>query len=201
MRKMRKMILFVAALLLITSAGVGVQAQNTEKKETEKKEMTTADAWRKALPESEQTSEAPIIVMDDSRDNVEARETPAQIETRVLDLERRLMEAFKGRDADTLKYLLADGFIPAGANITEAQSDKTRFIEWATKNSELKSYTIEKTTVRVYPTAAVVTIRYKGQAVVAGSLVDANFVATDVWVKRGKQWQAASHHVSQLSKP
>ncbi len=199
---MQKMILVIIAVLLITAANISVYTQNTDKKETEKKETTTADAWRQALPANEQTYDTPApVVMEESRDNVEAKETPAQIEKRILDLEGRLMQALLKRDSVTLKYLLADGFMPAGVNITESQSDKTRFIEWAVKNLELKSYTVEKTTVRVYPTTAVVTVRYKRQANIAGSPSNGDFVATDVWVKRGKLWQAVSHHVSQLSKP
>lgn len=190
---MRKMILAVAAILLVTSASV--QAQKTEKKET-----TTADAWRQALPESE-TANAPFIEMAESTDNVEPRETAAQVEKRILELEGRLMEAFKQRDSVALKQLLADDFVPAGANITEAQADKTRFIEWTLKNSELKSYAVEKTKVRVFPASAIVTAYYKQRITVAGAPVETNFIVTDVWVRRAKQWRAVSHHVSQLPKP
>jgi ketosteroid isomerase-like protein len=199
---MQKMILVITTFLLITAANISAYAQTPEKKEPEKKEATTADAWRQALPTNEQTYDSPApVVMEESTDNVEVRETAAQIETRILDLERRLMEAFKKRDSATLKQLLADDFVPAGANITESQSDKTRFIEWALKNSELKSYAAEKTKVRVYPSSlAIVTTYYKQQTVIGGVPTEVDFTATDVWVKRKKQWQAVSHHVSQLPK-
>jgi len=196
---MQKMILIIATLFLITSASIDAHAQSTEKKEPEK--ITAVDAWRQALPESEQTSNTPVVVMDESTNRVEARETPEQVEERILDLEQKLMEALKGRDSVALKYLLADDFIPAGVNITAAQPDKARFIEWSLKNLEIKSYTVEKTTVRVYQSTAVVTVQYKRQAAVAGVPSDGNFIATDVWVRRGKQWQAVSHHVSPLPKP
>ena len=196
---MQKMILIIATLFLITSASIDAHAQNTEKKEPEK--TTAVDAWRQALPESEQTSNTPVVVMDESTNRVEVRETPEQVEERILALEQKLMEALKGRDSVALKYLLADDFIPAGVNITAAQPDKTRFIEWSLKNLEIKSYTVEKTTVRVYQSTAVVTVQYKRQAAVAGVPSDGNFIATDVWVRRGKQWQAVSHHVSPLPKP
>lgn len=196
---MQKMILIIATLFLITSASIDAHAQNTEKKEPEK--TTAVDAWRQALPESEQTSNTPVVVMDESTNRVEVRETPEQVEERILALEQKLMEALKGRDSVALKYLLADDFIPAGVNITAAQPDKARFIEWSLKNLEIKSYTVEKTTVRVYQSTAVVTVQYKRQAAVAGVPSDGNFIATDVWVRRGKQWQAVSHHVSPLPKP
>lgn len=200
---MRKMILVIMpALLLIALAGASASAQGTEKKETEK--TTTLDAWRQALPDGDQSPNIPPrVAMGDSKDNVEAEETPAQIEKRILDLERRLMEALKLRDAATLQRLLADDFILAGMNLTgtASQPDKTRYIEWALKNLELKSYNLEKTTVRVYASTAIVTFNFKRQASVAGSPADGDFMVTDVWVKRGKRWQAAAHHISPLPKP
>jgi len=200
-RPMKKMILVITILLLTTLASVSVQAQAPEKKDSDKKEATTADAWRQALPEGEQPSNvAPVYVMEESTDNVETRETETQIEKRILDLEGRLMEALKRRDSVALKQLLADDFIPAGLNITELQSDKNRYIEWALKNLELKSYTVGKTTVRSYRTTAVVTVHYKRQAIVAGSPSDGDFIATNVWVRRGKIWQVVAQHVSQLPK-
>ncbi len=197
---MRKMILVITALSLVTLASVSTHAQATEKKEAEK--TTTLDAWRQALPEGEQSSNAtPVVVAEESRDNVEAEETAALTEKRILDLEQRLMEALKQRDPVKLKHLLADEFMVSGVNITGAQPDKIRYIEWAQKNLELKSYNVEKITVRVYDTTAIATVHYKRQATVGGLPSSGDFVATDVWVKRGKRWQAVSHHVSPLTKP
>lgn len=197
---MQKMILATTALLLITLIGISADAQNTDKKEDEKPKTTTVDAWRNALPQSETTGIPPAVVMEESTDNVEGAEDKAQIEKRILDLEQRLLEALKQRDPAALKVLLADDFILAGVNIPGTQPDKTRFIEWAQKKLELKSYNIQKTTVRVYPTTAVVTTSYKRQAKIAGLPTDGDFIVTDVWVKRGKRWQAVSHHISRLEK-
>lgn len=184
-------------------AKTGAYAQ----KEGEK--TTTIDAWRQSLPDNNQSNTPPTVVMEESRDNVEGEETPEQIEKRILDLERRLMEALKLRDSAALKRFLADDFIFAGVNTTATgagtnaaqSSDKTRYIEWALRNLELKTYNLEKTTVRVFPSTAVVTFNYKRQANVAGSPADGDFTVTDVWVKRGKRWQAVAHHISPLPKP
>ena len=191
---MKKMNLVVIALLFVASASINALAQ------TEKKESTTAGAWRQAMPEAEETSNGLSVVMDESKDNVENRETTAETEKRILGLQRRLMEAHKQRDLVALKQLLADDFVPVGANLTPIQTDKTRYIEWAQKNLDLKSYTLGKITVRVYRTTALVTVPYKQQATIGGLPADGDFIATDVWVKRGKLWQAVSHHVSQISK-
>lgn len=197
---MRKTIL--AAAFLLTTFAVGASAQqNTEKKDDEKTKTATADAWRDAMPQGETTDAPPVVAMDESRDNVETAESEAQTEKRILNLEQRLLEAVKTRDAASLNNLLADDFTVAGVSIPGTQTDKVRYIDWAQKKLELKSYTIAKTAVRVYPGAAIATTNYKRQAQVAGAPADGDFVVTDVWVKRGKRWQAVSHHISQVEKP
>lgn len=199
---MKKINLLAAALLLMLTGSVNFRAQVTEKKEPEKPKTTTIDAWREAFPQAEQNSGAPLVVDEkESTDNVEAKETPAQIEKRILDLEQRLMASVKGRDAVMLDHLIADDFVLAGLNIAGTQSDKNRFIGWALKNLELKSYELQKTTVRAYsPSAAIVSYQYKRQAAVAGAPASGDFIVTDVWVKRAKRWQAVSQHISQLTK-
>lgn len=197
---MRKISLMITACLLVTLATIiGADAQTLEKKDSEK---TTVDAWRGAIPQGEQSSDAPpTVITAESRDNVEARETPAEIEKRILELQTRFMEALKKRDAATLNYLLADDFAPTEISATDSQTDKNRFIQAALKNTDLKSFVVEKTTVRSYRTAAVVTVRYKQQSGAAGAAAsDSGFISTDVWVKRGKLWQAVSHHVSPIPK-
>jgi ketosteroid isomerase-like protein len=199
---MQKTTLAISTFLLLIFVTVNGYAQSTEKKDGEKTQTGTADAWRQAIPEAEQTANTPLLIApEESRDNVEAVESAALIEKRILELEQRLVEAIKKRDSASLKHLLADDFIPAGAHITGALQDKTNYIEWTLKNLELKSYNLEKTTVRVYETTAVVTSQFKQQAVVAGSILDGNFIATDVWVKHGKRWQIVSQHISPVSKP
>lgn len=197
---MKKFILAAAAFLTAISANIGVQAQEKDKKESEKTQTTTVDAWREALP----LEEKPLYSLsDDPRDDAEIEESIEQIEQRISDLERKLTEAFKQRDAATLKILLADDFLPAGASITQAQSDKTRYIDWALKNEELKSQSVEKIVVRVYGMTAIATVYYKRQIslpAAANPAADGSLVVTDVWVKRGNQWQAVSRHASRPPK-
>ncbi len=63
---MQKMILVITTVLLITAANISAYAQNADKKEPEKKETTTVDAWRQALPEREQPT-PPVVVMEEKR--------------------------------------------------------------------------------------------------------------------------------------
>lgn len=195
------MILALSATVLIAATNVAAIAQATDKKEAPK--TTTLDSWRQALPENEQLSDTPLgVVVAESKDNVESAETAAQIEKRILDLEQRLTEAVKSRDSVALGHLIADDFTSVGtSNPSALQSDKSRFIEWTLKNFELKSNAVEKITAQVYrTTTALVTVQYKQQAVASGAPSDGSFVATDVWVRRGKLWQIVSRHVSPLPK-
>ena len=193
---MKTTILASVALLLIISANSGIQAQTPEKKEVETPPTAAVDAWRTAMPPQSETT---ALAADDA-DELEGEETDSQVESRILNSEQRLLEALKQRDQATLKSLLADDLMIAGVNIPGGQSDKIRFIDWAQKKLELKSYTVQKTAVRVFPSTAVVTVHYNRQASIAGVPSDGDFMVTDVWVKRGKQWQAVSHHVSSVAK-
>jgi hypothetical protein len=204
---MRKRILFILPALLLMTLAASIPAyaqQGAEKKEAEK--TTTIDAWRQALPDADQSLTTPPP--DVREEPVEGEETPAQVEKRILELERRLMEAHKTRDSVTLKRLLAKNFVLAGINITGStatgaaaeQTDKDRYIGWALKNLELKNFNLEKPTVRVFPSTVIVTFNYKRQANVSGAPADGDFTVTNVWVKQGKRWQAASHHISPLPK-
>ncbi len=195
---MRKIISITAMLTLITLSGITTSAQDKEKKEDEKPKTSTVDTWRNALPVSEQP-----VTTSSSADETESNpaEKNAEVEKNILELEKRLMEALKIRDTETLQSLLADDFLLAGINIPGAKSDKVRFINWAAKSLELKNYKLEKTTVRAYTTTAIVSYSYTRQANIGGEPAGGNFVVTDVWIKRDDLWLMVSHHISQLPKP
>jgi hypothetical protein len=188
---MRKIILVTAVFTLITLTHFSVDAQE----KTEKPKTATVDAWRNAIPVNEQPPTSPTIVDPDANDP-EVVETPAQIEKKVLELEKTMLEALKGRDSVTLKSLLADDFLLTGINIAGAKSDKAGYIDWALKNLELKTYILDKPKVRTYPATVVVAYDYKRQASIGGTPSDGDFVVTSVWVKRGNRWRAVSHHIS-----
>jgi ketosteroid isomerase-like protein len=195
---MPKIMAVTATLLLVTFASLNTHAQ--DKKEAEKPKTSTVDAWRNAMPVNEQPPTGATVVDPDANDP-EVVETAAQIEKRVLELEKTMMEALKARDAATLKSLLADDFLFAGINIVGAKSDKIGYLDWALRNLELKAYIFDKAVVRAYPAAAVVTYRYTRQATIGGAAADGDFVVTNVWVKRGNRWRTVSHHISPTPKP
>ena len=194
---MKKILIVMGALTLLTAADTAAPAQ--DKKEAQKPPTSTIDAWRTAMPTAEQPALNPTPVTAEEPDT--GTESAAEIEKKILELEKRMIEALKQRDSVTLKSLLADDFMLAGLDIAGVKSDKIRFIDWAVKSLELKTYNLGKMTVRVFPAAAVVTYNYKRQASIGGVPSDGDYVATDVWIKRGNQWLAVSHHISQSPKP
>ncbi len=191
---MQKTILVAIQILLIFIISVDLYAQSSNEKE-KKPQTATVDAWREALPLSEEN--APTIpVPEESTDNVERKETAAETERRILELEQRLMESLKVRDSASLGFLIADDFMLAGLDLAGTESDKDRFVKWATSQLKVKSYDVEKVLVRVYPATAVVTLRYKRQASIGGAPADGDFTVTNVWVRRDKLWRITSHHIS-----
>lgn len=186
---MQKTILIITTLVLFGAASINAYAQDTETKKSGN--TSTIDAWREALPGKEEPYTDPSA---ENKNNVE--ETAADIERKVMSLEQNLMDAYKQRNSETLKTILADDFMPAGANINIAKPNKNTYISWALKNSELSAYAIEKITVRVYGTTALATVNYKKQTTAADAPSGENLTATDVWVKNGTEWQLVSHHLS-----
>ena len=194
---MKKIILLSIAFIFLTIAGDTVHAQVTEKKEEEKKPTTTTvDAWREAVPSSEQPAVITIPVNDVS----EISETSRKIEERITDLETKLAESLKTSNSGMLRQLLADDFVPVGRIIADGQTGKNGFIDWVLKNSEHKMFTVEKMSVRVYGTnTAIASVEYK-KVSNDGAATGEVFVATDVWIKRANLWQLVSHHITLLPK-
>lgn len=200
---MKKVIIVLTTFVLITLASIGIHAQEVKKKnDSNKPTTTTIDAWRQALPGAEMTTTdaATTTVQSEPNETEDNLESAIEIEKTISGLERKLLAAFKQGDSATLSYLLADDFMAVGENMTDLQPNKTGYMDQVAKNSNLKSYNMEKMSVRVFGTTAVATVFYKHSAAATSSATDVDLVATDVWVKRGNLWQAVSHHISRMPK-
>ena len=169
-------------------------AQDTDTKKTE---STTLDVWREALPGKEE----PYYKPPTEKENSDIEETAVDVEKKITELEQNLVNAHRQSDAEAFKFLLADDFMPAGVNLGGAKPNKNRYITWALKNSDIKPFVVEKITVRVYGTTALATVDYKKPATAADAPAAIVLTATDVWVKKGMQWQLVSHQTSQPSNP
>lgn len=193
---MQKITSITVIMLFLALANLTANAQKNE--EDNKPKTTTIDAWRNSMPTSEQPAETAIEQPSTVSEIVDA---PADIESKVLALEIKMMEALKARDAATLKGLMADDFLLAGLSIGGSNSDKVRYISWAVKKLALKSYVLNKVFVRLFTTVAIVTFNYGRQANIGAVAADGDFTVTDVWSKHGDQWLLISHHISPSPKP
>ena len=194
---MKKIIFSITAFVFLAMASFSAFAQKTETKPTEKNEITTLDSWRQALPDKEE----PYYKPPAEKDSEVIEETAIDVQKKIINLEQSLIKAHQQGDAAAFKNLLADDFMPAGINLSGAKPDKTRYIAWTLKNSELKPYVIEKIKVRVYGTTALATVDYKKPPATADAPAVVTLTATDVWVKSGMQWQLVSHQTSQQTNP
>jgi ketosteroid isomerase-like protein len=189
----------VTLLLLAGLANLTVYSQDKDK--PEKPTTTTVDAWRTALPVNETPAGSTQSQVPAEPSESKTAESAAEIEKTILDLEKTMLEALRNRDAAALQTLLANDFLLSGINIGGTQTDKTRFINWVVKQFELKTFAVEKTALRVSASTAIVSYNYKRQASINGTAADGDFVVTDVWVKRGREWLLIAHHISPLPKP
>jgi len=192
--------MFAGSAMVILFAATTLWSQTPEKKETEKPKTTTVDAWREAMPQSEAVG-TPVGSEGLTGDGLEVRESTSEIENRVIGLEERFLDALKRRDPALLGPLLAHDYMPAGLNLAGPSAGKTYFLARSVKESELSSYQIEKTTVRVYDQTVVTTVRYKKTpATPAAAASGPELLAIGVWVRRENQWEVVSHHVSTAPK-
>lgn len=196
---MKKVILAISTFVLLASASIGAYAQ--EGKKSDKTTTTTLDAWRQALPQSEVNPNDLPASLNEPQEIENDVESAAEIEKTITDLEMKLTAAIKKGEAGTLSYLLADDFVPVGEMFKDSKPNKLSYINWASNNSNLKTHKLDKIMVKVYGATAVATVHFKNQAKANDSLMNEDFIVTDVWIKRGDLWQVVSHHISKLSQP
>ncbi len=189
----------MAALILTAVASVAVTAQVTTKKDDKKPQTTTLEIWQKALPSADNGTDESQPAYQVS-DEEEYAESEAEIQDIVTGLEESLMIAVKDRDAATLNNLIANEFTPLGESIYGGKTDKKGYIQRVAKNSKLTNYDFSKIAVRVYGQTAVSTVEYKQKFADANSASNGDFIATNIWFKRGNQWLLISHHTSRQPK-
>ena len=109
-------------------------------------------------------------------------------EQTLKDLEQQWLEAFKNRDAATLRRILADGFIFTGdeGNLY----NKTQYMAAIMQAIKVDSYNVDEMTVRVYGDTGIVAGRWTGKFTIEGKDASGAFRFTDTFVKRLGRWQA-----------
>jgi len=120
----------------------------------------------------------------------QTRQAPAVAEQSVKAAEHEWMEAFKNRDKEALNRLLDDQFIFTNA---EGQvSNKTQYIDAATRVIKVESYNMDDMTVRIFGDTAVVTGRWTGRLTIDGKDASEDVRYTDTFVRRLGRWRVVA---------
>ena len=118
-------------------------------------------------------------------------------EQALRDLEQQWLEAFKIRDAATLRRILADGFI--FTDDTGNLYNKAQYIAAVTQAIKVDSYNADEMTVRVYGDTGIVAGRWTGKFTIEGKDASGAFRFTDTFVKRLGRWQAIASQDTRIA--
>lgn len=118
-------------------------------------------------------------------------------EKELRQLEREWNTAIVRKDTAALKRILSDDFVYI--DYAGGVNPKAEIIK-GLKESEavIDPFETEDVVVRVYGDTAVLTGRFKQKITYKGQVYNLEFRYTDVYVKRGKRWQAVSAHSSRI---
>ncbi len=117
---------------------------------------------------------------------------------RLRAIQQELASAWITRDRETIDRLLAPDWVVthvAGQRITRAEAFRDMLESDATR---LAVSDVDELEIRVYGDAAVVTGRTHASGTQSEVPFDIRLRFTDVFVRRGDQWQAVASHASQI---
>jgi ketosteroid isomerase-like protein len=118
---------------------------------------------------------------------------------RLREIQRELSAAWTARDRATIERLIAPDWVVthvAGQRITRAEVFRDMLESDAT---HLISSEADEVEVRVFGDAAVVTGQTHAQGTQSGAPFDVRLRFTDVFVRRGDQWQAVASHATLIA--
>ncbi len=121
-------------------------------------------------------------------------------EQTLAELQQTLARAWVAGDRTTIERIIAPEWTstgPGGTVTTRAQVLEDVFERGVHRIQRVE---IDDVRVRVFGDAAVVTGRTHGVGNVSGKGYDVNIRFTDVFVRRGSQWQAVASHASLLAR-
>jgi ketosteroid isomerase-like protein len=100
-------------------------------------------------------------------------------------------------DAATLDRVLADDFTFTSSTSTGALMTKSQYIAFVLNILEVVSFRFDDVRVRPYGDVVLMTSRYTQTGRVLGEEWEAEFLLSDVWVRKSGVWHAVSRHSSQ----
>ena len=119
------------------------------------------------------------------------------IDSPLLPIEKERLKAQGTADEATLRRVLAPELTYNHSN--GASDNLEAFLESLTSGRVVyKTFEFESFSTKLYKKTAVNTVVVKLVVVISGNPVDLKLRFTDVYVKRGKQWQMVSWHSTKL---
>lgn len=119
--------------------------------------------------------------------------------TRLRAIQQELAAAWIARDRRTIERLIAPDWQVthvAGQRLTRPDVFRDMFESDA---NVMASMTVDEVDVRVFGDSAVVTGRTRAQGAQAGVPYNVTLRFTDVFVRRGDQWQAVASHATLIA--
>jgi ketosteroid isomerase-like protein len=132
-------------------------------------------------------------------------QAPAQTgseEQGLIKLENEWADAWIKRDGGAYARFLADDYISTnsyGDMKTKAESIAWLKSDWLKSHEKTISLIPHDFRIRVYGDAAVINFRMTYRNQVDGRESSGQDQITDVWIKRGGQWQCVASHSSQIA--
>jgi hypothetical protein len=120
-----------------------------------------------------------------------------QLEHQFLKLETKWMNAWKEKDLETCRTLLADEFTLTSSLSTGDLLNKEQWLA-AVSRYNCKSFRFNKIMVRKYGRAAIVNSWFYQEADANGKDWTGTFLITDAWVRKGSKWQVVTRHATWL---
>ncbi len=111
------------------------------------------------------------------------------------------MNAWKNKDEEVVREILADDFTLTSSLSTRALMTKAQWIA-ALPNYNCTSFAFDKINVRVNENTAVLNIWFHQEANANGKDWNGYFLMTDIWVKQiSENWQVIARHASWINPP
>ena len=123
----------------------------------------------------------------------------SELDKQFLSLENAWMNAWLNNDRATAAKILADEFTLTSSLSTGELMTKDQWLS-ALDKYKARSFHFDKVITRKYGKVVLVKSWYHQEAEVNGKPWNGSFLLTDLWVKKGKNWQVVSRHASWLDK-
>lgn len=115
-------------------------------------------------------------------------------------LETTWLEALQSKDLSTIDELLDDAFVCTPWNSKSELLLRNEYLD-EVKRTEFKSCHVTVLNVQALDTFAVVKCRLQCGYALGQTQWEADFIVTDVWVQKNRQWRVLNRHASVESEP